>query len=73
MGVEPKIWENPQIIHLFIMGFPLLETIHFGYHYFWKHPYGSIERSMDQWMFVDVWMFFDVKAERCFFFLTQLF
>ena len=29
MGVEPKIWETPQIIHLFI-GFSIIFTIHFG-------------------------------------------
>ena len=29
MGVNPKIWENPQIIHLFI-GLFIIFTIHFG-------------------------------------------
>ncbi len=29
MGINPKIWANPQIIHLFI-GFSIMFTIHFG-------------------------------------------
>ena len=33
MGVEPKIEENPQIIHLFI-GFGTIINP-----YFWKHPH----------------------------------
>ena len=42
LGVEPKIGGfTPQIIHLFI-GFSLIFTIHFGYHYFWKRPVGFV-------------------------------
>ena len=39
MGVDPKIWENPQIIH-FHKVFPYKPSI-LGYHYFRKHPYGG--------------------------------
>ncbi len=37
MGVEPKIWENPQIIHLFI-GSSIIFTIHFGVPLFLETP-----------------------------------
>ena len=37
MGVNPKIWENPQIIHLFI-GFSIIFTIHFGVPLFLETP-----------------------------------
>ena len=41
LRVFPKIWENPQIIHLFIGVFHYKPSI-LGYPYFWKHPWGSL-------------------------------
>ena len=43
--VFPKIWENPQIIHLFI-GFSLIFTIHFGGKiplFLVQHPHGEVD------------------------------
>ncbi len=37
LGVEPKIWETPQIMN-FHRVFHYKPSI-LGYHYFWKHPF----------------------------------
>ena len=38
LGVEPKIMGKlPK--SSFLMGFSIIFTIHFGYPYFWKHPF----------------------------------
>ncbi len=58
LRVFPKIWENPQIIHLFI-GFSIIFTIHFGIPLFLETPMRLLILHIlpwRSWIFVGIFL-----------------